>query len=177
LKFKNTVFIVNDLIKIGKLSKLHGIKGSVVLQMLAPYQLEVKKIRNFFIEINQTPTPFFVTEIKLSGKNLILNFDSIKTLEAAQKIIGYDVLVAEENIIKQKAVKDLTGYKLIDKNRGDLGLILEVVDIPGQRMFSLSVGGKEVLLPFVEDFVVKIEHKTKTVQYHAPDGLIDIYIG
>jgi len=166
---------VNDLIKIGKLTRLHGIKGSVVLHVQGPHIPDVKKIKNFFVEINQTPTPFFVTEIKLSGKNLIVSFDSVKTIEAAQKIINCEVWLDEKNIKKQAPVKDLTGYTLSDKNKGDLGPINEIIEMPGQKMFSISINEKEVLLPFTEDLIIKIDDKVKTVFYEAPEGLIDIY--
>ncbi len=166
---------MNDLIKIGKLTRLHGIKGSVILHIQGSHTPDVKKIERFFVEINQTPTPFFVTEIKASGKNLIVSFDSIKTIEAAQKIINCEVWLDEKNIKKQATVKDLTGYTLHDKAKGDLGLINEVMEMPGQKMFSITMGEKEVLLPFAEDFIIKIDHKIKTVFYKAPDGLIDIY--
>ena len=164
-----------ELIKIGKLTRLHGIKGSVVLHIAGEHSPDVKKVKQFFIEINQTPTPFFVTEIKASGKNLILTFDSVNTIEAAQRIINCGVWLEEKSIKKQAAVKDLSGYILNDKTKGNLGDINEVIDMPGQRMFSITIKEQEVLLPFTEDLIIKIDHKAKTVFYEAPEGLIDMY--
>lgn len=166
---------MNGLIKIGKLTKLHGIKGSVVLQLQGTDAPDIKKTKSFFIEINKIPTPFFVTEIKLSGKNLVLTFDSLTSMEAAQKLIHCSVWLDEKNLQKQIAVKDLTGYILNDKNKGSLGPINEVVDMPGQKMFSVTINKQEALLPFTEKLIVKINHKTKIVHYNAPEGLIDIY--
>ena len=136
---------------------------------------DVKKVKQFFVEINQTPTPFFVTEIKASGKNLILTFDSITTIEAAQKIINCGVWLEEKSIKKQVSAKDLGGYLLNDKNKGNLGAINGLIDLPGQQMLSISINEQEVLLPFTDDLVIKIDHKTKTIFYDTPDGLIDIY--
>ena len=166
---------MNDLIKIGKLTRLHGIKGSVVLFLQGAEQPDTKKTKNVFLEINRIPTPFFITEIKQAGKNLIVTFDSINTVEAAQKIINCEVWLEEKNIKKQAPVADLAGYKLSDKTKGDLGLVNEVIDMPGQRMFSVIINENEVLLPFAEDFIVKIDHKARTVFYNAPEGLIDMY--
>ena len=47
--------------------------------------------------------------------------------------------------------------------------------MPGQQMFSVIINEQEVLLPFTEDLIVKIDHKAKTIFYEAPEGLIDIY--
>jgi 16S rRNA processing protein RimM len=167
---------VNGLIKIGKLTKLHGIKGSVALQLQGPHQPDLKKAKNFFIEINGIPTPFFVTEVKVSGKNLVLAFDTVTSMEAAQKILNCAVWLDEKQLKKQEKTTDLTGFLLNDKVKGKVGVINKVIDMPGQKMFSLSVDQKEVLLPFTEDLIVKIDQKLKTVFYNAPEGLIDIYM-
>ncbi|MGZ3862471.1 MAG: ribosome maturation factor RimM [Bacteroidia bacterium] len=166
---------MNALIKIGKLSKVHGLKGSVVLQLSGNDIPDNKKTKAVFIEINQIPTPFFISEIKTAGKNMVLTFDSVNTVESAQKLLNCPVLIEEKNIQKQEAVKDLTGYRLNDKEKGDLGQINEVVELPGQKLFSLLINKKEVLLPFIPDLVVKIDHRSKIVFYNAPEGLIDMY--
>ena len=163
------------LIKIGRLTRLHGVKGSVVLQLVGTDAPDTKKTKSFFIEINRIPTPFFITEIKLSGKSLVLTFDSVSSVEAAQKIMNSTVWIEERDIQKQAPVKDVTGYILNDKSKGDLGKITEVIDMPGQKMFSITLNEQEVLLPFTPDLIVKIDHKTKTVFYNSPEGLIDMY--
>lgn len=168
---------MNGLIKIGKLSKAHGLKGSVVLQLTGSDVPDSKKTKAVFIEINQIPTPFFISEIKTAGKNLVLTFDSVSTMEAAQKLLNCAVLIEEKNIQKQEVVKDLAGYTLNDKEKGDLGKITEVVELPGQKLFSLLINEKEVLLPFIPDLVLKIDHRSKIIFYNAPEGLIDMYTG
>ena len=165
------------LIKIGKLSKVHGLKGSVVLQLTGNDIPDSKKAKTVFIEINQIPTPFFISEIKTAGKNMVLTFDSVSTLEAAKKLLNCTVLIEEENIQKQEVVKDLTGYLLNDKVKGDLGPIKEVVELPGQKLLSVTIKEEEVLLPFIPDLVLKIDHRSKIVFYNAPEGLIDMYTG
>jgi 16S rRNA processing protein RimM len=177
LKLKNTVFIVKGFIKIGKLTRLHGIKGAVVLHIPGDHILDTRKTRSLMIEINGVLTPFFVKEIKLSGKNFILSFDSVSTIEAAQRLLNAAVWLDEKSLKKQVVAKDLAGYSLNDKERGNLGPIVEVVEMPGQRLFAITINGNEVLLPFTEELVIKIDHKTKTVFYVSPEGLIDMYLG
>ncbi len=144
---------------------------------LAPeHTIEVKKVKCFFIEINKTPTPFFVNEVKSAGKNFILSFDSVNTIEEAKRIVNCEIWIDKKNIVKQKSQKDLVGYTLKDEKKGSLGLVVEIVDMPGQRMFSLVVNDKEILLPFTEDLIKKVDHKLKVIHYKAPEGLIDIYL-
>lgn len=164
-------------IKVGKLTRLHGIKGAVVLHIPGDHILDTRKTKSFMIEINGVLTPFFVKEIKLSGKNFILSFDSISTIEAAQRLLNAPVWLDEKSLKKQIAAKDLSGYVLNDKEKGNLGQITEVIEMPGQKLFAITINDNEVLLPFTEELVIKIDHKTRTVFYVSPEGLIDMYLG
>lgn len=168
--------MVQGLVRVGKLTRPHGIKGAVLLSLGAQNRPDTSKTKVFFIEINGVPTPFFASEIKIMGKNLALVFDDCKTIEQAQKLCGSDVWVEQKDLVKEKKQKDFTGYNLVDAVKGELGKIIEIVDMPGQRMFSLEVNKKEVLLPFNEELIEKTDNKTKTIYYRAPEGLIDIYL-
>jgi len=164
------------LVKIGKLTRLHGIKGALLLNTEGDGYPDHRRARTFFIEINGIPTPFFVSEIKILGKNLILAFDTVKTTSEGHKLIGKEVWLEPRFIRKEKKQVDLSGYRVIDAMKGDLGVIREVIEMPGQRMLALEVGGKEVLLPFNEDLIEKKDVKSKTIFYKAPEGLLDIYL-
>jgi len=168
--------MAQGLVKIGKLTRLHGIKGSLILNLDTGRGPDTKKIKAFFIEINGVPTPFFVSGIKSSGKNLIVSFDSVNSPEAAQKLAGKEVWAEEKFLLKEKKQADYTGYRLEDAQKGYLGIIHEIIEMPGQRMFALEVGKKEVLLPFNEELIERTDAKTRTVFYKAPEGLIDIYL-
>jgi 16S rRNA processing protein RimM len=169
--------MVPELVKIGKLTRLHGIKGAVVLILDSGPGPDTRKAKSFLVNINGVPTPFFVSEIKMAGNNLILSFDTVTDTEAAKKLLGREVLLDSRFLKKEKKqAADLSGYRLVDAHKGDLGLIKEVVELPGQRLFALEINGKEVLLPVNDELIEKTDAKSRTVFYRAPEGLIDIYL-
>lgn len=169
--------MVQGLVKIGKLTRLHGIKGAVLLHLDAGQAPDTGKLRTLFVDINGTPTPFFISEIKSAGKNLVMSFDSVNSTDEAQKLTGKAAFIEKKYLVKTKKQDDLSGYTLIDEQKGEVGVVKEILDMPGQRMLSLEVAGKEVLLPFNEDLVARTDHKNKTIYYTAPEGLIDIFLG
>ncbi len=63
---------------------------------------------------------------------------------------------------------------MIDEIKGNVGKINELIVLPKQQFLSVNVNENEVLLPYTDAFVKKIDHKTKTVYYTAPEGLFDI---
>jgi 16S rRNA processing protein RimM len=166
---------VSQLIKVGKLSRVHGIKGALIVTGDNLANVEVKKTGFLFIEMNNVPTPFFITEVKYAGKNLVVNFDGIKTIEEAKPLIGKDLWADEKNIsVKKSNTNNLEGYDLIDEIKGNVGKVNELIVLPKQQFLSVNVNDNEVLLPYTDVFVKKIDHKAKTVYYAAPEGLFDI---
>jgi len=97
-------------------------------------------------------------------------------MEAAQKLLNKEVFAEKKNLTKEKKTVNYNGYTLIDAHKGKIGVIAEMVEMPGQIMISILVNDKEVLLPFTDDLVDKVDVKNKTVYYNAPEGLIDIYL-
>lgn len=169
--------MVPDLVKIGKLTRLHGIKGAMILHVGTGEPPLFKKAGAFFVGINGVPTPFFPQFVKQSGKHLILHFDSVNDMESANKLLNLEVFVEKKALMKQKKETDVKGYELIDKQKGKLGIVNEIIEMPGQKMLSVLVGSNEVLLPYAAELIEKIDAKTKTIYYNAPDNLIDIYLG
>ncbi len=166
---------MSELIKLGKLTRVHGLKGALVVAGDNSGAVEIKKNGFLFIEMNNVPTPFFVTEVKYIGKNLVLGFDGIKTIEDAKSLIGKELWGDEKNVTdKKKKIVGLEGYDVIDEHKGNVGKVNELMVLPKQQFLSVQVQDNEVLLPYTEAFVKKIDHKTKTVYYCAPEGLFDI---
>ena len=166
---------MSQLIKIGKLTRVHGLKGALVVSGDNLQRIEIKKNGFLFIEINHIPTPFFVSESKFIGKNLVLGFDGIKTIEEAKQLIGKELWADEKNIVVKKTNDtNLQGYDLIDEIKGNVGKVNELITLPKQQFLSVQINNEETLLPYTDAFVKNIDHKTKTVYYCAPDGLFDI---
>lgn len=166
---------MRQLIKIGKLTRVHGLKGALILNGDKLESIEIKKNGFLFIEINNSSTPFFVSEVKMAGKNLIIHFDSVKTIESAKQLINKDVYANERNVsFKESNTINLQGYDLIDELKGNVGKINELITFPKQQFLSIQINNEEVLVPYTDAFVKSVDHKTKTLYYCAPDGLFDI---
>jgi 16S rRNA processing protein RimM len=164
------------LVKIGKLTRLHGVRGALLLHLDSGPGPDTEKLTSVFVEINGTPTPFFIAELKPVGKNLAITFDSVGSTQEAQRLAGREAWIERKFLRKQKQAADLTGYTLVDARRGEVGVVKEMLDMPGQRLLALEVQGREVLLPFNDDLVQKTDAKKKIIYYSAPEGLIDVFL-
>ena len=102
--------------------------------------------------------------------------EEIDSIEKAKPFVGKKVLVNEEFVFEEEA-HPLIGYTLIDKNFGEVGVIKDIDDTSANPVLNIDHKGKQVILPYNEDLVMDINEAKKTVNYTAPEGLIEMYLG
>jgi 16S rRNA processing protein RimM len=66
------------------------------------------------------------------------------------------------------------GYQLVDQELGNLGVIEEIVESPGQHLAMLDYQGREVVVPLNPVFIQSVDHNAKKVQVDLPEGLLDL---
>ena len=71
---------------------------------------------------------------------------------------------------------ELIGYKVFDQEKGDVGILVEVVEQKGNPLFVLDHNGSEILLPVFEGLLISIDAPVKQILINAPEGLIDLYL-
>ncbi len=122
--------------------------------------------------------PWFIesTKIKSDTETYIL-FEGICSKEAAHKLIQKEIWLLESDFKKfadKSAPISLLGFTLINDEK-DLGEILEVIEQPHQVLCKILLEDKEALIPINEEFLDKIDKKTRKVFVTLPDGLLEIY--
>jgi len=72
---------------LGKITKLHGYKGAVVLHIDSSTPQYFKELESVLLEINQELVPFFVSSRgALNGKKLVLSFEDVGPDEAKRMV-------------------------------------------------------------------------------------------
>ena len=73
---------------LGKITKLHGYKGAVILHIDSSTPEYFKDLESVLLEIGTELVPFFFAERgKLNGKKLVVKFEDIRP-EEAPRIVG-----------------------------------------------------------------------------------------
>ncbi|MCH1533870.1 MAG: 16S rRNA processing protein RimM, partial [Schleiferiaceae bacterium] len=68
---------------LGKITKLHGYKGAVVLHIDSSTPQYFKELESVLLEIDQELVPFFVASRgKLNGKKLVVSFEDVDPNQA-----------------------------------------------------------------------------------------------
>ncbi len=168
-----------DCEKIGFFKKTHGVFGDLVLEYEPEYEISIEEANRFFVELEGLLVPFFLKEEGFRYKtanSAIVTFDGVESEKYAKRMVGSSVYLFQEEIIREEEESSNTqflNYLLLDEQRGEIGRIEQMDDYSGNLVLTVNYHGQELLVPFNEDFVVKIDDTAKTLKLNIPDGLIE----
>lgn len=171
----------DDCFYIGRVAKTHGIKGEVTIKLDVDDPSAYLDMKYFLLEINKVLTPFFVERLTLSGDKFFVGIQDVNTVEAASALTGKSVFLPLELLPKltgkQFYYHEVKGFIVVDEQKGELGPIKEILEYPTQAIIQVFKDGKEILIPILDQVIVKVDRKGKKLHVKAPEGLIDMYLG
>jgi 16S rRNA processing protein RimM len=157
-----------ELLKVGQIVTTHGLKGQVKVEVLTnfPQRLEEGrrvKLKDEWVTIEASQWQNHRLLIKLTG---------IKNIEAAKALqweflysAGDDDLELDDDEFK---VDDLVGLKVVTVDGKELGLVNEVAAYPAQDILVIG----EIMIPFAEEFVKKIDFDNETITVELLEGML-----
>jgi 16S rRNA processing protein RimM len=168
-----------DCVKIGFFKKTHGVFGDLVLEFEPQYEISVENADRFFVELDGLLVPFFVLEDGFRFKtenSAIISFDGVEAEKYAKRMVGCSVYLFENEIVvtpDEFFDSELEGYLLVDEILGEIGIIDQVDNYSGNIVFTLNYKGRELLVPFNEDFLTGLDKERKIIKLALPEGLFE----
>lgn len=162
-----------DFLEVGSAVKVHGTKGELKFALSRTIKLKEWA----FLEFRGKPVPFYLQATKGEFEDeIVLKLQGIDSIEMASPLIGKTLLLPKKNVGKEEEDDALhvEGYLLIDAHYGELGKVIEMVEYPYQTLAKIIWQEREVLIPMVDEIVLEINDKKKTLLVQIPEGLLDI---
>lgn len=114
----------------------------------------------------------------LSETSASLHFDTVLTADLARLLVGCHLLVRAsdfEAMRQAKNVLSVEGFSVFDEAEGDVGVVVRVVEHPGQLLLELArPDGGSALVPFVDEIIVGIDEAVRRIDIRAPRGLFEL---
>jgi 16S rRNA processing protein RimM len=168
------------MIRIGKIVATHGLQGAVILSHIVGNSDWIQKEAVLFVELRKGSfIPYFVSTAKASNdEEYIVNVEDVVEVEQAKKLVGKHVYVNEDILTGHAEDSPLLwiGFNLVDKTKGSLGPIEDVMQTGSQWLGKVTINEKEVLIPLVDDLILDVNMKNKFVRVNLPEGLIEVYL-
>lgn len=171
-----------DCFYLGKVSKKFSFKGEVLIYLDTDEPELYQNMESVFVEINKSLVPFFIERSQLhKGDFLRVLFEDFKNEEDADSVIGCHVYLPLSMLPKLEGNKfyyhEIIDFDVEDIRLGFIGKLQRVNDSNAQPLFEITNDGIEILVPMIDDFIVKVDRENKKLILNTPEGLVDLYLG
>ncbi|SFG35693.1 ribosome maturation factor RimM [Prevotella sp. KH2C16] len=168
-----------EVFKIGKLGKPHGVKGEI--NFLFDDDIFDRTDADYLVlEVDGILVPFFIEAYRFHGNaTALVKFCDIETQEQARQLTGCKVFFPRklsERDEQEVSWSEIAGYQLVDTNTGKtIGEITNVDDSTLNILFEvMTAGQKELLIPASEDLIQNIDKERKEIKINLPEGILDL---
>ena len=168
-----------DFFNLGKITKPFGLKGEVIFFLDVDTPANYASLDSVFVEVKGVLVPYFIESIRINGNKATVKFEDLNRDESLA-LVGCDLYLPLELLPKLTGKKfyfhEIIGFRVIDKQKGNIGTIASVIDYPAQPLFQIINNKKEILFPIIDKLIDCVDRENSTIFVTAPDGLIDIYL-
>ena len=164
-----------DVYKIGRIGKAHGVKGEVSFSFDDDVFDRVDA-DYLILEVDGILVPFFMEEYRFRSDNTALvKFEDIDTQDRARELTNCDVyfLRSEADDEEEELTYSfLVGFNIIDDQSGrNVGTIASIDDNTLNILFELEDG---TLIPASEELITDIDKDNKTITIALPEGILEL---
>ena len=164
-----------EVYRIGRLGKTHGVKGEVSLQFDDDIFDRVDA-DYLVLELDGILVPFFIEEYRFRSDTVaLMKFEDVDTQQRANELTGCDVYFPRAlaaNDEGEVSLSLLVGFDLVEANGGTtIGRIAAIDDTTANLLFELEDG---CLIPANDDLIRDIDTKRKTIKMEIPEGLLEL---
>lgn len=170
-----------DCYRLGSISRLHSFKGEVAIYLDVDDPYEYENLESVFVEYDNKLIPFFLERISVrSNGHAVVKFLDIETERQAKTLLKCGLYLPLSDLPdlegKEFYFHEIQGFRVIDETHGEIGTVIQVMDVPNNPLIAIDSNGNEILLPKKDEFILKIDRDKKELFVRSPEGLIDMYL-
>ncbi len=166
-----------DIVRIGKIVGVHGVKGNC---KLLSYAESLSVFQPGSVIFVATPSgPKKTCEInwaKPHSKVDLLSLKGVNTRQQAEALVGSELFLEKAQLpeLDEGAYYwfDLIGMDVLTTDEKYLGRLESIIQTGGNDVYVVKHDDAEILIPALESVVQKIDLKNKRMQVVLPEGLV-----
>lgn len=164
-----------DVYKIGRIGKPHGIGGEVTLRF-SDDVFDRVDADYLVLMVDGILVPFFIEEYRFrSDEVALVKFEDIDTMDRASELTGCDVFFPRHLADSDDDVltwSQIVGYDIIEVSSGNtIGRIVAVDETTINVLLELADG---TLIPAADEFIEDIDHEARKLMMRLPEGLVNL---
>ena len=161
-----------DLIKVGKITTTHGIKGEV--KVIGDNSCFDKSFAHALFLNTNPMQEVHIKSVKKHGEKLIVGFLEFNDINQVLNLKNVDILADRATLEKldenEYYIQDLIGLSVYNEQGNFRGLVCEVREYPQSFYLVVEYQAKKHLIPFINEFIVDV---SDTIIIKEIEGLFE----
>lgn len=155
----------------GKIVNTHGIRGEVKIQPWCDSPDFLKKFKTLYIDSK----PYSLLSARVHKECVIALFEGVEDINAAMSLKNKIVSINRDDAKLPAGsyfIQDIIGLPVFDLERGEIGVLKEVMDMPAGDIYVVSgTDGAEHLIPGVPEFLKNIDVENARITVALIEGM------
>lgn len=170
---------MSEFISIAKILNFHGINGELKLGFTKGKEEQIKNLKEIFLYIDEEYKAFNVSSVRFHKQFAIMKIKEFNNINEILKFKGENIYIpkeiVEKNLKKEEyLIDDLINSEVFNQNNEKIGIVKEVQEnIAGSLISITTTKHKNCLIPFISQFVTKVDTEKKQIIINEIEGLID----
>ena len=162
---------------VARIGRAHGVLGEATIEVRTDQPEDRFYIGSVLATEPTTFGPLTITSVRDHNGTLLLGFKGVSDRNQVEEL--RDVLLLAEVDIEANSTEDdfhvqqLLQCQVSTQDGLDIGLVTDVINLPGQDVLAVDYNGREVLIPFVKAIVPIVDVKNRKITVVPPAGLLD----
>ncbi len=163
---------------VGSILATHGIKGELKVKIETSFPEErFKKGNKLYLKNNQTYQEIVINSYRIHKEMALITINDLLNINDVLEFVGKDIYV--DSLSRKSLQKDdfyyseIIGLVVLDEKHNLLGNVSDIMEVPqGEILVITKQDGKEALVPFVGEYVKRIDLKKGFVEICPIEGLL-----
>ncbi len=164
---------------VGWIKSAHGIRGEIFVKLYAETADWLESLESFHLLLPNTKAPneFPIKSLRPHKDGLIVVLEGVVDRNRAEELQRSGVYIPEELLESEDEdeiyLKQILGFQVLTDVL--IGTVKAFADNGEQDLLVVERAvGPDVLIPFVEDFILNIDFDNKVITMELPEGLLDL---
>lgn len=165
---------------VGRVGRPHGTRGDVSVEVRTDEpELRFAVGAQLWTEPPR-PTPLVIASARMHSGRLLLHFEGVDTRTDVEQLRGVLLAVEVDPLARpddpdEYYDRQIVGLAVVDASRGQIGIVGEVVHLPGQDLLAVDRDNQsQVLVPFVNQIVSDVDLAAGQITVRLPNGLLEL---
>ena len=167
-------------ITIARVRKTQGLRGEVFTELHTDFPERFAERRRLYAWREGEERRELELEDYWPHKGgMVLKFAGVDSIEQAERLLRAEIQIPESERAKLEDgavyISELVGCVVFDGGR-EVGKIAEVMFGTGEAPLLILEGEcqRELMIPFVESFIVKLDTAGKRIEMQLPEGMLEL---